>query len=136
MNKQKNILCIRLMFVLIFLCTIALCFSGCNEKSSDYPVMGIWHAHNEVKKDNPYNYGGDTVVYDFYFEFAENGVVKNRCIITLNSRPLSDTGWVIANRTWSVSKNVINLSNGRQFVVKDDEFDDVYNNMVLRYYKE
>lgn len=138
--KFKNMLNTIIFCLFMALLFATLCLCACKDKSEneqeDYPVLGIWHAHNVVKKDNPYNYGGDTVIYDFYFEFAEDGVVKNRGIITLNNRLISDSGWVIANRTWSVDKNVITFSNGKQFVINDDEFDDLYDNMVLRYIKE
>ena len=129
-----------LYFIFIALIFSIVCLCGCKDNEEEellnYPVIGIWHAHNEIKQNNPYNYGGDTITYDFYFEFAENNVIKNRIIINLNNRLLSDTGWVIANETWSVNKNVITFSNGRKFVITDDEFDDLYNNMIIRYFKE
>ncbi len=47
------------------------------------------------------------------------------------------TDWVILNITWTVSGNVITLSSGKQYVIVDDQFDDMYTgNKILHYIKE
>ena len=134
-----------LMTVLAFFSVImVLSFGACNKQKeeteeADYPVVGLWHAHEEWLDEDPYGrYDGDYVTLDVYYEFFEDGTLRNRLSSTLNGRTLSDTGWVIFNGSWSVEKNVITLSSGRQFVIIDDEFNDIYPKpkMTLHFFKE
>ena len=57
--------------------------------------------------------------------------------LELNNYQLSDSGWITLNLTWNVEGNVIKLSSGKQFVIADDCFNDIYPNpeMVLYFYK-
>ena len=135
----------RYLFVLLsaILTIMMLSFGACSkeqeEEVPDYPVVGVWHAHEEWHEDDPYNrYDGDDLTLDVYFEFFADGTLRNRLSMTLNKIPISDTGWVIFNGSWSVEKNVITLSSGRQFVIIDDEFNDTYPKpkMILHFFKE
>lgn len=122
------------------LAVVTLSVGACKEQDEDtnYHVAGIWHAHAEWHVDNSYNYGGDNFTLDVYYEFNEDSTLRNRLSMTLNTRPFSDTGWVIFNGSWEVNKNTITLSSGKQFVIIDDEFNDTYPNpkMILHFFKK
>lgn len=122
---------------------VLLFFTSCIEAEEpgpivqNYPVQGVWQAKATWHEENPYNYGGDTYVLEIYYDFQEQGVVKNRMTLELNDYQLSDSGWITLNLTWNVEGNVIKLSSGKQFVIADDCFNDIYPNpeMVLYFYK-
>ena len=141
MAKSKNLFSFITTLLIIM---IIFSFTGCTdepeEKEENYPVVGIWHAQATWHEDNPYNYGGDTYKLDIWFDFREDGTLKNKHTLSLNGYTFNDSysDWVIVNVTWSVKGNVITLSSGKQYVIVADEFNDTYPNpkMILRYQKE
>ncbi len=130
------------MILIAVISSIALiaCTNNEEETENNYPVAGIWHAQATWHEDNPYNYGGDTYKLDIWFDFREDGTLKNKRTLSLNGHSFNDSysDWVIVNVTWSVKGNVITLSSGKQYVIVDDEFNDTYSNpkMILHYKKE
>jgi lipoprotein len=142
MTKIKNITLAIVVILVAILSSTALvaCTDNEEETKNNYPVVGIWHATATWHEDNPYNYGGDTYKLDVYFDFREDGTLKNKRTLSLNGYSFNDSysDWVIVNVTWSVKDNVITLSSGKQFVIVDDEFNDTYPNpkMILHYKKE
>ena len=139
MKKFLHVLAVVLIFV-----TVGSLFVSCGTDNTsqigtdnDYPVEGIWHAHINWEKDWGYNI---TYTYDvdMYYNFIEGGVVKLKMIFKQNGTALNDDEWAIANYTWSVECNTIYLSSGAQFVIFDDEFNDIYPDpkLVLHYRKE
>ena len=133
-NKLTQIL-LLVLTILVLLLVLAAC-----PKNDDYPVVGIWHAHASWHEDNPYNYNGDNYELDIYFEFREDGTLRNKRTLTWNGIELGDdfSDWVIVNLTWTVSGNTITLSSGKTYVIIDDEFNDTYTNpkLILHYKKE
>lgn len=127
------------LLVLVFACITVGCDNADEETPAvqNYPVQGTWRAEVTWHEENPYNYGGDTYVLEMLFDFLEQGVVKNRMTLQLNNYTLSDSGWITLNLTWQVEGNVITLSSGKQFVIYDDCFNDIYPNprMILYFYK-
>ena len=128
-----------------FLLALFIClgFVACQkpeptEQIKNYPVAGIWHAQESWHEDNPYNYGGDTYTIDVYFDFLEDGTLRNRSTLTLNGRLLSDSDWIIVNLTWKIQGNIITLSSGKQFIIVDDEFNDIWPSpkLTLHFTKE
>ena len=130
----------------LFLLTILLCFSfvACANNNSEkepenlnYDVVGIWKAEAEIHRDNPYNYGGDTFLYEFYMEYNSDGTMRNRAIVKYNGVLMNDTDWINANATYTVEKNTIKISTGKNFVVVNDEIHDTWSeqNITLRYKK-
>ena len=104
---------------------------GCDtdkEKQDDnYPVAGIWHAGYVWHEDNPYNYGGDTYRIDIWMEFRDDSTMKIKQMMKLNGHIMNDNSdWIILNMTWTVNKNIITLSSGKQYVIIDDTFNDTY----------
>ena len=140
MFKSKKVVFsfIGTLLILLIASFFVACGDDVEETENNYPVVGIWHAQATWREDNPYNYGGDICKLDIWFDFREDGTLKNKLILLVNGYTLSDTDWIIANLTWSVKDNVITLSNGKQFVIVDDEFNDIYPDpkMILHYKKE
>lgn len=144
MKQRKVLLSLTLAVAIAFGC---LCFAACGgEKEDNYPVAGIWHAVAAWKEDTTITLGGmtsriiDKYNVDFYFDFREDGSILKKSIVTVNNYVMhtDNEEWNIFNVTWSVKGNVITLSSGKQFVIVDDEFDDVFpaKNILLRYKKE
>ena len=127
---------------LLFTLIISFVFlSACKKEEEEIPVVdnydvvGVWYAMNSWHQDNPYNYGGDTYKMEAWMEFFEDGTIKDRVSMTLNGVKLSDTNWVIANYTYDVCENEIILSSGKSYIIVNDQFDIVYDNMVFHYKK-
>ena len=143
--KQKRItLLLALTVMSVFVC---LCFVACGDDAkNDYPVAGVWHAIAAWREESSFTFGGqvfqmaDDYQIDFYFDFRPDGSVLKKSIITIGDYVMhtDNENWNILNVTWSVKNNVITLSSGKQFVIVDDEFDDVLvsKNILLRYKKE
>lgn len=131
-------------FATLLIVIIASFFVACTddteETRNNYPVVGIWHAQATWHEDNPYNYGGDTYKLDIWFDFREDGALGTKRTLSLNGYTFnySYSDWFIVNVTWSVKENVITLSSGKQYVIVDDEFNDIYSDpkMILHYKKE
>lgn len=129
--------------VLLFI-TIIGPFIACTkvsvEQKMNYDVVGVWYAQATWHEDNPYNYGGDTYTLEIWFDFREDGTLRSKRTLSLNGYQFEDdySNWVIVNLTWSVDKNIITLSSGKQYVIVDDEFNDTYTNpqMILHYRKK
>lgn len=143
MSKSKKVT-FSFITVLLFVLIIANFFIACNDVSEEtennYPVVGVWHAQATWHEDTPYNYGGYTYKLNNWFDFREDGTLKNKRTLSLNGHTFNDhySDWTIVNATWSVKGNVITLSSGKQYVIIDDEFNDTYPNpqIVLHYQKE
>ena len=141
MVKRKSF--VKIFVGLIFFVLITVFFAACTtnteEPENNYPVVGIWHAQATWHEDNPYNYGGDTYKLDIWFDFREDGTLRNKRTLSLNGYTFNDSlsDWTIINLTWTVKDNIITLSSGKQYVIIDDEFNDTYPNpqMILRYKK-
>ena len=138
--KRKAFLFIITLLALIVTVFFVVRAENPEEKENNYPVTGIWHAQATWREDNPYNYGGDKYKLDIWFDFREDGTLKSKHTISLNGYVFNDSysDWVIVNLTWSVKGNIITLSSGKQFVIVDDEFNDIYPDpkMILHYKKE
>ena len=115
------------------------------EETVDYLVVGIWHASTSWHEITQSTILGqvhefdDLYQLDVYFDFREDGTLLNKRTLSMNGIDWEDdlTDWTIVNLTWTVSKNVITLSSGKQFVIVDDQFDDLYpGNIILHYKKE
>lgn len=142
-KSKKNFLTFFTIALSLFL--VSSIFTACNsasinqdseETKSDYPVVGIWHAQSTWHENNPYNYGGDTYRLDIWFDFKADGTARNKYTLTYNGYTVQNSDWFIANGTWSVKGNVITLSNGKQFVIVDDEFNDIYNSNIILHFKK
>ena len=109
-----------------------------NEKSVNYSVVGIWCANVEIRRDNPYNYGGDKYYFEFFIEFNTDGSMRNRSTTRYNGILMSDTDWINSNSTYTVENNVIKISTGKNFVIINDEFNDYWTeqNVTLKYKKQ
>lgn len=131
---------IATLLIVIIASSFIACTDDTEETENNYSVVGVWHAQATWHEDNPYNYGGDTYKLDIWFDFREDGTLKNKRTLSLNGYTFNDSysDWVIVNATWSVKENVITLSSGKQYVIVDDEFNDTYPNpkMILHYKKE
>ena len=140
MNFQNIKKTVVPVFLLIIISLSTLIFVACPKREDDYPVAGIWHAHATWHEDSPFNYGGDNYVLDIYFEFREDGTLRNKRTLTVNDYELKDdfSDWVILNLTWTVNGNIITLSSGKTYVIVDNQFDDTYANpqLILHYKKE
>ena len=129
---------LTLFFVLII---SSVFFCACKKEDeeipvvNDYDVIGVWYASYSWHQDNPYNYGGDTYKMEAWMEFFEDGTTKDRSAMSLNGVKLSDTDWVIAPYTYDVCENEIILSSGKSFIIVNDQFDIVYEDMVFHYKK-
>lgn len=138
--KKPILTFIVVLLVVMIASSFVACTDDPEETDDNYPVVGIWHAQATWHEDNPYNYGGDTYKLDIWFDFREDGTLKNKRTLSLNGYSFNDSysDWVIVNVTWSVKGNVISLSSGKQYVIVDDEFNDTYPNpqMILHYKKE
>lgn len=141
MTKRKSIvkIFIELISLILFTSFFVACSNNTEETENNYPVAGIWHAQATWHEDNPYNYGGDTYKLDIWFDFREDGTLRNKRTLSLNGYTFNDSlsDWTIINLTWTVKNNIITLSSGKQYVIIDDEFNDTYPNpqMILRYKK-
>ncbi len=141
MSKKKSIvkIFIGLICVILYTSFFVGCSPNTEEPENNYPVAGIWHAQATWHEDNPYNYGGDTYKLDIWFDFREDGTLRNKRTLSLNGYTFSDSlsDWTIINLTWTVKDNIITLSSGKQYVIIEDEFNDTYPNpqMILRYKK-
>lgn len=126
------------LLIVIIASTFVACTDEPKETENNYPVVGIWHAQATWHEDNPYNYGGDTYKLDIWFDFREDGTLRNRRTLSLNGYTFNDSysDWIIVNVTWSVKGNVITLSSGKQYVIVDDEFNDTYPNQIILHYKK
>ena len=129
-----------LLIVVLFLGTAA-CGKTNKDKNTDLTedpsseIVGVWEAVVEKEIQSAYSYKPDRVTLHFYLSFHEDGTVENRSTGYLNDKLMQDTGWVIGNTSWRYDGNKIIFSSGKYFVVKDGEFDDIYDGAVLRYRK-
>lgn len=132
--------CLTLALVFI---TVGILFTSCGTDASqtkteyDYPVEGIWHTHANWEKEFGYNVIS-TFDLDIYFNFIKGGVVKVKTVLARNGVAMNDDDWAIADYTWSVEGNVIFLSTGKQYIIYDDEFNDIWPDpwLVLHFRKE
>lgn len=138
-----------IVFILILNIGVASACSKNEEREEveviDYPVIGIWHASTSWHEITQSTILGqihefdDFYQLDVYFDFREDGTLLNKRTLSMNGIDWEDdlTDWTIVNLTWTVSKNVITLSSGKQYVIVDDQFDDLYpGNIILHYKKE
>ena len=137
-KTAKQVVLPILLIILIALSTTI--FVACPKQEDNYPVAGIWHARATWHEDSPMNYGGYNYVLDIYFEFREDGTIRNKRNLKMNDFEVKDdfSDWVILNLTWTVSANTITLSSGKTYVIVDDQFDDIYGStqIILHYKKE
>lgn len=147
MKKARQWLFVVVSILIFSVCMMSACAgqTGQEEEEEDYPVVGIWHASTSWHEITHSNIGGlshdfdDLYQLDIYFDFREDGTLRNKRTLSMNGIEWKDdfTDWVILNITWTVSGNVITLSSGKQYVIVDDQFDDMYTgNKILHYIKE
>lgn len=136
-----------ILFILIFGMSMTSACSKNEEQEgiANYPVVGIWHASTSWHEITQYTILGkihevdDLYQLDVYFDFREDGTLLNKRTLSMNGIDWEDdlTDWTIMNLTWTVAENIITLSNGKQYVIVDNQFDDLYpGNKILHYIKE
>ena len=130
-------------FVMLMACTIILMlmlsFVSCESPVENYDVTGTWVAEATWHEDNPYNYGGDNYKLTILWEFKSDNTMRIKQTIKLNNNiTVVDTGWIIFNGTYSVKGNTIVLSTGKEYVIVDDVFNDIFPDpkLVLTYSKQ
>ena len=141
---RKWFLSILFIFILGMV-MLSACSGNERQEGTDYPVVGIWHASaswHEITQSTilgQIHEFDDVYQLDVYFDFREDGTLLNKRRLSMNGIDWEDdlTDWTIVNLTWTVSKNVIKLSNGKHYVIVDNQFDDLYpGNIILHYIKE
>lgn len=123
----------------IIVLLLMFCFVACEQPVENYDVVGTWKAEASWHENNPYNYGGDNYKLTVLWEFRSDNTMKIKQTIILNNNiTVVDTGWVIFNGTYSVKGNTIVLSTGKEYVIVDDVFNDIFPDpkMVLTYSKQ
>lgn len=143
MKRKKILLFLALAIVIACGC---LSFVACGKDKDNYPVEGVWHAVAAWQEESTFTFGGytsriiDNYKIDLYFDFRADGSILKKSVASINDHVMhtDNEEWNIFNLTWSVKGNVITLSSGKQFVIVDDEFDDIFpaKNILLRYKKE
>lgn len=144
MLQKKILLFLTLLIAIVFGCG---CFVACvDDADNNYPIVGVWHAVATWREEQTFTLGGytskiiDNYKVDFYFDFREDGAVMKKSVIAINDRVMhtDNEEWNSLNLTWSIKGNILTLSSGKQYVIVDDEFDDVFpaKNILLRYKKE
>lgn len=103
----------------------------------NFTVIGVWTATESWHQNSSLNYGGNDYVLTVSYDFQENNVVQSRTVLKMNGKVIRDTEWIILNSTWAANDNVITLSNGKKFVIANEEFNDLWSNpqIVLHFKK-